>query len=212
MKIIDITVPVSPDMLTWPSDPPVSLSRAKDLDADGANVSLLTLGTHTGTHVDPPLHFIDGGMAVDVLPLEQLVGSCVVADLTGAGNRIGPEQLDPLGLPDGTERLLMRTKNSELWTGSTAPAFPDDYAALTPEGARWCVERGLRLVGTDFLSIEQRGARDHPVHMTLLQAGIVIVEGLALFGVEAGAYEVAILPIKIVGGDGAPARAILLRR
>jgi len=211
-RLIDITLPISPDMLTWPSDPRVSVTPHKTLDDGGSRVALLSLGTHTGTHVDPPYHFLDKGRTVEQLDLQALVGDCVVADLTWVEGHIGPDELDKVELPEGTERLLMRTKNSELWTSSSAPAFPDSYVAMTAEGARWCVERGLRLVGTDFLSVEQRGAAGHPVHTTLLANDVVIVEGLALFGVEAGAYELAVLPLKLVGGDGAPARAVLIQR
>jgi arylformamidase len=132
----------------------------------------------------------------------------LVADLRRAGSSITPQELDDLGIPGGTERLLFRTPNSELWTWHRVE-FPSDYTALTPDGARWCVDRGIRLVGTDFLSIERKGASGHPTHVALLEAGVIILEGLDLSGVEPGAYELAVLPLKIVGGDGAPARAVL---
>ena len=137
-----------------------------------------------------------------------LVGPALVADLRHAGPSITPVELDALALPDGTERILFRTPNSELW-GRTPVRFPDTYTALTPDGARWCIDRGIRLVGTDFLSIERKGAPGHPTHVTLLEAGVIILEGLDLFAVDPGAYELSVLPLKILGGDGAPARAIL---
>jgi arylformamidase len=207
--IIDISLGIGPSMLTWPGDPPVEIDPAKRLaKGDPANVSELRLGTHTGTHVDPPFHFIDGAPTAEALDLNVLVGPAVVADLRGAGATITPAELEALNLPSGTERLLFRTPNSELWTSSPVK-FPDSYTALTPDGARWCVDRGIQLVGTDFLSIEQRGAPGHPTHVTLLKAGTIILEGLDLWPVEPGAYDLFVLPLKILGGDGAPARAIL---
>jgi len=171
-------------------------------------VSELRLGTHTGTHVDPPFHFIPGGATAETLDLSVLVGQALVVDLRGAGDSITPKDLDALAIPEGTERVLFRTPNSELWS-KTPVRFPDGYTAMTPEGARWCVDHGVRLVGIDFLSIERKGAPGHPTHVALLEAGVIILEGLDLSGVEPGAYELSVLPLKILGGDGAPARAIL---
>jgi arylformamidase len=207
--IFDVSLGIGPSMLTWPGDPAVEVDPAKRLSkGDPANVSELRLGSHTGTHVDPPFHFIDGAPGVDALDLNVLVGPALVVDLRDAGESIGPAELDALDLPAGTERILFRTKNSELWKKPHVE-FPDSYTALSPEGAAWCVERGLKLVGTDFLSIEARGASGHPTHVTLLRAGVIIVEGLDLSEIGPGAYKFSCTPLKIVGGDGAPARAIL---
>ena len=207
--IYDVSLGIGPDMLTWPGDPSVEVDPAKRLaKGDPANVSELRLGTHTGTHVDPPFHFIDGGRTAEALDLTVLVGPALVADLRHAGPSITPAEMDALAVPEGTERILFRTPNSELW-GRTPVRFPDTYTALTPEGARWCIDRGIRLVGTDFLSIERKGTPGHPTHVTLLEAGVIILEGLDLSAVEPGAYELSVLPLKILGGDGAPARAIL---
>jgi arylformamidase len=207
--IIDVSLGVGPEMLTWPGDPPVEIDPAKRLSkGDSANVSELRLGTHTGTHVDPPFHFIDGAPTAEALDLNVLVGRAMVADLRDVGPTITPAELEALKLPSGTERVLFRTPNSELWTSKTV-TFPDSYTAMTPGGAQWCVDRGIRLVGTDFLSIEQHGAPGHPTHVTLLKAGTIILEGLDLSHVDPGAYELFVLPLKILGGDGAPARAIL---
>ena len=207
--IYDVSLGIGPDMLTWPGDPSVEVDPAKRLaKGDPANVSELRLGTHTGTHVDPPFHFIDGGRTAEALDLTVLVGPALVADLRHAGPSITPAEMDALAVPAGTERILFRTPNSELW-GRTPVRFPDTYTSLTPEGARWCIDRGIRLVGTDFLSIERKGTPGHPTHVTLLEAGVIILEGLDLSAVEPGAYELSVLPLKILGGDGAPARAIL---
>jgi arylformamidase len=147
-------------------------------------------------------------ISVDALPLETLVGPAVVADLRGA-EAIGPTELAALDRPAGVERLLCRTDNSDLWL-KAAGEFPEDYVAVTPEGAMWLVERGLRLVGVDFLSVERHGPPDFPVHRTLLAAGVIVVEGLDLSRVEPGAYTFLCAPLKIIGGDGAPARALLI--
>lgn len=209
-RITDISLPVGPDMLVWPGDPAVAVEPIARLAAgDPANVSELRLGSHTGTHVDPPAHFLPGGATVDQLPLDALVGEAVVADLTAEPGPIGPAELDRLALDGGVVRLLLKTANSALWHGG-GTAFPDRYVALSPEGARWVAGRGIRLVGTDFLSIEERGAPGHPTHVTLLSAGIVILEGLDLAAVEPGRYTLVCLPLRVAGGDGAPARAVLI--
>ncbi len=208
-RIIDVSLGIGSDLLTWPGDPGVSVERAKLLErGDPANVSELTMGSHTGTHVDPPVHFIQGADPIDGLDLEVFYGPALVSDLREA-DTIGPEELEALDLPDGTERLLCRTRNSELWTQSR-PSFPDDYVAVTPDGAAWIVDRGLKLVGVDFLSVEKTEGPDHPVHKTLLGGGTIIVEGLNLSQVEPGGYTFVCLPLKIMGGDGAPARAALI--
>jgi arylformamidase len=207
-RIIDVSLGIGPDLLTWPGDPGADVvPTARLARGDPANVSELRLGSHTGTHVDPPAHFIEGGAAIAV-PLETLVGLAVVADLPGA-EVIGPAELDALDLPAGTERLLCRTRNSGLWSRGRVE-FPEDYVAITPEGARWLVERGLRLVGVDFLSVERDGPPDFPVHRTLLGGGVVVVEGLDLSAADPGPYTLVCAPLKILGGDGAPARALLI--
>jgi arylformamidase len=210
MRLIDASLPIGPELLVWPGDPPVSVvPRLQLANGDPANVSELRMGTHTGTHVDPPNHFVEGATAIDRVPLEVLYGPVVVADTRHLGRPIDPSDLDALAIPEGTERFLLRTSSSELWR-SFPVTFPDDYACLTPDAANWVVEHGIRLVGVDFLSVEQKGAEGHPVHHILLENGVVIVEGLNLGDVEPGDYTLACLPLKIVGGDGGPARVILI--
>jgi arylformamidase len=199
--IIDISRPIGPDTPVWPGDPAVVVERVASVEAgDAADVSRLQLGTHTGTHVDPPAHFLPGGVTVDELPLDVLVGPAVVADLTGVPS-IDPGALEGLDLPAGTVRLLLKTVRG------AAIAAAD--GALTADGARWLVDRGIRLVGADTLSVEP-GTDAYPVHRVLLGAGVVIVEGLDLTSVAAGPYQLVCLPLRITGGDGAPARAILI--
>jgi arylformamidase len=208
--ITDITLPIRTGQLSWPGDPPVAVTPCfRIADGDPANVSEVRLSSHTGTHVDPPAHFIDGAATVDQLPLDVLVGEASVVDLTGRPGPIGPADLDGLDLPAGTHRVLMKTDNSARWP-ERLHTFPEDYVALSPAGARWMVEHGVRLVGTDFLSVEEYAAAGHPTHVTLLSAGVVILEGLDLSAVAAGTYLLACLPLPLAGCDGAPARAVLI--
>jgi arylformamidase len=194
--IIDISRPIGPDTPVWPGDPPVLVEPVARVAAgDPADVSRLSLGTHTGTHVDPPAHFLPGGATVDALPLDVLVGPAVVADLTMAGP-VDEAALDALALPAGVERVLLKTGR--------------DTGSLTPGGARWLVDRRVLLVGADTLSIEP-DTEDYPVHRTLLGADVVIVEALDLSTVTPGSYQLVCLPLRIAGGDGAPARAVLIR-
>lgn len=178
-RIIDITRSIHPAMATWPGDPTVAIERVHRVE-DGAasNVSAIHLGTHTGTHVDPPLHLFAGTTPVDEIPLDILIGDAVVAE-------------NPSDAPDGTTRLLLR-----------------NAAPLDPATARALLHRGVRLIGTDHASIEPPDSLE--VHRALLAAGVVIVEGLDLTDAPPGPYSLICLPLKIAGGDGAPARAVLI--
>jgi arylformamidase len=199
MTIIDISVPVRTGMVTYPGDPEVRLERVKAIaDGESANISKLDLGVHSGTHVDAPLHFIDGADAADELPLNVLNGPCEVVEAAALDeSAVG-------AIPEGAERVLFKTPNSELWVQDT---FPERFEQLDGAAARALVERGVRLVGVDYLSVG-----DEDAHRVLLGAGVVPVEGLDLRGVEPGSYELYCLPLRLVGSDGAPARAILVRR
>jgi arylformamidase len=156
------------------------------------------------------VHFVPGGVGIDQVPLEVLMGQCFVADARGMRGPLGPAQLDELAVPDGVERLLIKSDNSDLWRRLPV-SFPDEYVCLSPQGARWVVEHGIRLVGVDFLSVEQKGAPGHPTHVELLSNGVVIVEGLDLGNAEPGPSTLAVLPLLVVDGDGGPARAILMQ-
>jgi arylformamidase len=199
VRIIDISVPLREGMVTYPGDPVVRLERAASIaDGDVVNLTRLDFGLHSGTHVDAPVHFIDDGTGVDEIPLEALVGPCHVVevpDLSASSVATAPE---------GAERVLFKTPNSELWSRDE---FSEDFAMLDGAAATLLVERGVRLVGVDYLSVG-----DEAAHRALLGAGVVPVEGLDLRGVEPGRYELVCLPIHIVGADGAPARAILVER
>jgi arylformamidase len=210
--MIDVSLPIGPDLLVWPGDPPIDVvPRLRLAKGDPANVSELRMGTHTGTHVDPPNHFVEGSTGVDRVPLDVLMGRAIVVDARHLDRPIEPTDFDELGIPRSETRVLLRTANSELWR--TPPVrFPDRYACLTPETAHLVVDRGIRLIGVDFLSVEEKGATGHPVHHILLENGVVIVEGLNLSEAEPGEYTLACLPLKIVDGDGGPARALLVPR
>jgi len=193
MQIIDVSVPVRPGMVTYPGDPPVRLERVSSIaDGAAANLSRLDFGVHSGTHVDAPLHFVDRAAGAEALPLDVLVGPCVVVD-----------GLDVTAVPAGVERVLFKTANSRLWERDE---FSADFVKLDGAAARTLVEAGVRLVGIDYLSIG-----DEEAHHALLEAGVVAVEGLDLREVEPGEYRLVCAPLKLVGSDGAPARVLLLQ-
>ena len=204
MKIYDITVAISSDLPVYPGDPPVRIEPvARMAQGDPANVSLVTLSTHSGTHLDVPRHIRDSGLAADELPLAALVGPVLVAEIRGV-QAIGRRELARLPVR-GEERLLLKTDNSGNWEKRE---FLAEFAHLTEDGARFLVEAGIRLVGIDYLSIE-RFPGDGALHRYLLDNGVLILEGLALEEVPPGHYELICLPLKVRQGDGAPVRAIL---
>jgi arylformamidase len=199
-EIIDISVPVRPGMITYPGDPTVTLERVVSIAGGGViNLSRLDFGVHSGTHVDAPVHFIDGAAAAETLPLDVLIGPARVLDLTGA-DRLDASAFDGVELE---ERVLLKTSNSELWNRDT---FADEFLALTEDGARRLIGAGVKLVGIDYLSIG-----DEAAHQVLLGADVVAIESLDLRGVEPGEYQLVCAPLKLVGSDGAPARTLLIR-
>jgi arylformamidase len=208
MSVYDISLSISESLVIWPGDPPVGITQVSHLDrGDHATVSRLEMGAHTGTHVDAPAHFIRGGAGVDTLDLNALVGLALVAEARDA-DVLTADVLAELAIPLGTERVLFRTRNSNLWAQGQCE-FDENFVAISEDGARWLVGRGIRLVGVDYLSVAPFGASG-PTHEILLRAGIVVVEGLNLGGVRPGMYQFVCLPLKIAGIDGAPARAILM--
>ena len=206
MEWIDISVPIRPGMISFPGDPVVLMDRPIAI-ADGAvcNVSRLDFGVHSGTHVDAPVHFIEGAAGVEGMAIESLVGPAWVVDATTQVGNIDIGDLDALDIPAGARRVLFKTPNSRLWE---VPTFSPNYVALTPEAAAALVNRGIVLVGADYLSVAPLGDPG-PTHRTLLAANVVILEGLDLRAVSPGPYELICLPLLIPGSDGAPARAIL---
>jgi arylformamidase len=206
MRVIDISVPNGPSQHVYPGDPVPRVEQAKAIrDGDVCNLSLLTMGSHTGTHVDAPYHFIDGGPRLGDVALDRMVGEALVADLRGRA-AVDADALAHAALRHG-DILLCLTDNSARWA---APDFQRDFTYLTRDAADLLVERGVRAVGIDYLSIEQFGSPDFPVHHRLLGAGVFIIEGLDLRAVEPGRYTLVCLPLKFPDLDGAPARAVLL--
>jgi kynurenine formamidase/threonine dehydrogenase-like Zn-dependent dehydrogenase len=201
---IDVTVPIHDDMVHFPGDPAVRVETSKDLArGDNCRVSSLTLGTHTGTHVDAPAHFLLEGKGIDEVLADAMVGEARVLEVEAAG------AIDPAALarhePQAGERILLKTRNSDRWG---TDEFAGDYVYLGTEAARYLVERGVRTVGIDYLSIGG-GSDGVQTHRELLAAGICIIEGLDLSQVSAGPCELMCLPLRIAHGDGAPARALV---
>jgi arylformamidase len=208
MKIHDISIPISPHMPVYPGDPKVSIEPMLQISqGDNANVSRLSMGDHTGTHLDPPVHFVPGGKTVDQLDLAVLYGPARVVDLTHVASAITPQDLESLRLPKDTIRLLFKTRNSRLWEQR---AFDKDYVGVSWEAAQWLVDHAIRLVGIDYLSVELYDAIQPNTHRTLLGAGVIVVEGLNLKEIPAGDYVLACFPLKIQNGDGGPLRAVLI--
>jgi len=206
-KIIDITVPLTIEMPIWPGCKGIWITHIMRLEnGDSSNVSRLDINLHTGTHVDAPRHFLQNGKTVEHLPLDVLVGPSYVAHLPDATD-VTPRNLTDLNLPSGTKRLLLRTRNSELWAAKTSE-FKEDFVALTHEAAQWIVDKKIRLIGVDYLSI-QRYSDDSRTHQILLGAGTIALEGLNLSNVKTGFYELICLPLSLVGAEASPARAIL---
>jgi arylformamidase len=209
VRIYDVSLPISPDLPVWPGDPPISLQRVQAISAGStANASHLSCGVHAGTHVDAPLHFLDGAGGVETMKLSSLVGRAWVADLPRA-EVLDEATLSAARIPARSTRVLFKTRNSRIWAGGERK-FRKDFVAVDESGARWLLDRGVVLVGVDYLSVAPFG-NSTPTHRLLLQAGIAIVEGLNLTGVKSGSYGFACLPMKLMGSDGAPARAILTR-
>ena len=208
-RIYDISVPVRSGGLVYPGNPEISIELQQAISRGaGANVSTVAFGSHTGTHVDAVRHFIDDGEAVDQIPLDALIGPAIVVAFGDSVMSVGARDLKASDL--GThERVLLKTRNSGLITKDD---FQRDYTFLAPDGAEYLVSRGVRLVGIDYLSIEQFHSGHHRTHKTLLQNGVVIVEGLNFSEVSPGEYDFTCLPLRLEGLDGAPARAVLIER
>ncbi|WP_437484317.1 cyclase family protein [Sorangium sp. So ce1014] len=204
---LDVSVPIRNGMVHWPDNPDVEIVQTHHLErGDPATVSRLSLGVHTGTHVDAPAHFIRRGAGVDRIPLDRLIGPARVLDL-GEADRIRPAHLARVELHPG-DRVLFKTRNSRTWDD---PRFRSDYTYLSLDAARHLVERGVWTVGIDYLSI---GGMDDgaETHQILLAAGVCVIEGLDLSRVEHGWYDFVGLPIRLEDLDGAPARVVLRRR
>lgn len=207
-RIIDISVPISATTLSWQDRYPVRVDWHSRTDAgDPTTNSTWLLHAHTGTHLDAPRHHLPGSPTVDGLELSDLIGRCRVLDLRGVTG-IGAAELAAVR-PQPGERLLLRTDNSTRGL-LDAGNFADDYVGLLADGADYLARAGVRLVGADFLTIEQPGAVDAPAHHALLGAGVHVLEGLTLGAVPPGTYELLFLPLPLTGAEAAPGRAVLI--
>ena len=210
MDIYDVSLMICADLPVWPGDPNVDLHQTAFMDkGDPCNLSYLALNVHAGTHVDAPHHFLNDCRTVESLQLEQLIGPAYVLHVRDDVKKIDADLLDSASIPAGTSRLLFRTGNSELWHRGEWE-FQRDFVALSGDGARWIVKHGVKLVGVDYLSVAPFNDAAE-THRVLLEAGVVILEGLDLSAVQQGNYDLCCLPLKLLGSDGAPARVVLTR-
>jgi arylformamidase len=203
---IDVSVPLRDGMVRWPDNPPIRITRTQDMErGDDCNVMKVSLGVHSGTHMDAPVHFLPKGPGIDAMPLSVAIGPARVIGIRDRQS-ITPDELRPHRIKRG-ERILFKTRNSpRCWK---ADSFLKDFVFLSEEGARWLAARRVSTVGIDYLSVAGFYSDTAAIHTILLKAGIWIIEGLNLSRVSPGNYDLMCLPIKIAGGDGAPARALL---
>jgi arylformamidase len=206
-RIHDVTVPLATGMSAYPGDPPFEIEPVADAGEGKYRISRLGLSTHTGTHVDAPAHFLASGATVDQLPLEILLGKARVVEVA-ARERIERRDLEVVDLRDDLRVLIKTRMSGQLHKGG----FLEDHVYLTVDAAVYLAQAGIKLVGFDYLSIDRSGSADFPAHHALLGHGVVVVEGLDLSEVEPGEYEMACLPLRVAGGDGAPARVVLRTR
>jgi len=205
MKLIDVSVPIDAKLPNYPGNTPFTLEPIKRIArGDSSNVSSLHMSVHAGTHVDAPRHFFDEGPGADAIPLDMLFGRTRVIEVRPRKG-IGPDELSAVDLSEDV-RVLIKTANSRLWG---APEFHEDYVGLTEAGAQYVVDHGIKLVGVDYLSVEEFRKPGAPAHHVLLGGGTIVIEGLNLRDVEPGIYEMFCLPLRLVGADGAPARVVL---
>ncbi|MEO1261142.1 MAG: cyclase family protein [Bacteroidota bacterium] len=206
-NIFDISVPLSPGLPVWPGDQKVEINQLFKIEKKGdSNLTSIKLSSHTGTHIDAPLHFVKDGKSTLEIPLELLIGNCLVVDARGL-QKITPDDLNNMDIPESTTKILFKTDNSVLWE-NPKHIFKKDFCALTVEAARWIVDRNIHLVGIDYASI-QLFTDPADTHVVLLSDEIVIVENLDLRFVQPGIYRLICLPLKIEGVEGTVARAIL---
>ena len=204
MKYIDISLPLSNRTITHPKEPKFSVEPQRALEKDGVATSKITTASHFGTHIDAPIHFIKGGDGVDEIDLEKLIGNCQVLEVSPQDKLI--TRVDIKGKII-SERILVKTSNSRILD----QPYTKEYISLSQGAAEYLVESGIKLVGTDYIAIEASGSPGHPVHTRLLERKIVIVEGLNLADIEVGNYKLIVLPLKLKGLDGSPARAVLIK-
>ena len=210
MEIYDVSVPLSSTTPTYPGDPEIQIDDWRTFaKGDQANVSFVHFGAHSGTHVDAPAHFIDGGSKVGSMPLSNLIGAAELIEVPDKIRAID-EDFVAANCVKGSPRILFKTRNSAFWN-NPLDGFREDYTYIEPGAARLLVDLGVKLVGIDYLSVEEFKSEKFETHLVLLSNDVVILEGLDLRAVPGGSYELICLPLKLEGGsgDGAPARVIL---
>jgi len=206
--IYDVSVPIVEGMPVWPSDPALKLTSQSHLSRDKSHtvqVTNIEMGSHTGTHIDAPFHFVPNGRKLHEIPIEQLVGPATVIQIAGVPS-ISRKHLEAVNW-NNIQRVLFKTDNSEHWNDG---AFYESFVYLEPDAAQFLADSGVRVVGIDYLSIDRYQSPQHPVHFILLPRNIVIIEGLNLSHVAPGRYQMVALPLNLYGGDGAPTRVILI--
>jgi arylformamidase len=204
--IFDISLPLVSGMITYPGNPDFQKDFVSDLECGASStVSRVILGSHSGTHIDAPLHSIKGGVTIDAVPLNHFFGPCKVFDATAEVESVSLEFVKTKEIGSG-DRILFKTKNSligfEHWR--------DDFIFISSEASEYLASKEITLIGIDFLSIKKKGSIDNRPHTEFLSRGISILEGIDLSKVSEGEYVLSALPLKIIDGDGAPTRAILI--
>jgi arylformamidase len=209
MRVYDISTPLRSQMPIWDSGPAPTLDTLTHVErGDVATVTSFSMGSHTGTHIDAPAHFVRGGATIDQLPLSSLVGPALVVEHTGEGH-ITAGDLEAMGVDGSHARVLFTTVNQRLWDDDS---FRQDFVALAPSAALRLIELGVVLVGMDYLSIEAYEASECEIHHALLGAGVVVLEGVDLRDVPTGEYLLVCAPLKLVDAEGTPTRAFLLEQ
>ncbi|MGO9139412.1 MAG: cyclase family protein [Syntrophales bacterium] len=206
-KWIDLSLTLKSNMVHWPTDPSFSIERVRDMDkGDTVNLSKITMGAHSGTHVDAPVHFIKGAKGVDRLLFDSLIGPARIVGIADA-DTIKEKELAGLGIKKG-ERILLRTRNSlnKLLHKNT---FTEDFVYIEKDAAEFLATCGIKTLGVDYLSVGGYKKNGPDVHRLLLGAGILVIEGLDLNEALPGNYDMICLPMKILDSDGAPARMIV---
>ncbi len=206
-EIYDISVPISADGPIYPGDPEIKISPIySTLKGDSANILELKFGSHVGTHIDAPYHFLQNRKTLDEIELDRFLGTAQVCELDVVES-ISEADLQSIEINEG-DIILFKTRNSGLWNKRE---FQRDFIYLSPEAAEYLVARRIKGVGIDYLSIEKYKSREHSTHQTLLRNDVLILEGINLKDVPAGEYFLICFPLKLIGADGSPVRAILLR-
>ncbi|MDY6865250.1 MAG: cyclase family protein [Halobacteriota archaeon] len=207
MELIDVSLSISESMVIYKGDPEVKIEELKDISSDGVKLSKISMGLHSGTHIDSPSHFLEDGGSIDSLNLESFVGDARVFELTSVEKSIEESDLSVFEIQSG-DILLFKTTNSNLYKTNT---FTKDFVHLGQSAAEYLIKKKVKTVGIDYLSIEKSGSKDHPVHKLLLSNKITIIEGLNLGDVMPGEYTLFCLPLKIQGVEASPARCILVK-